>query len=1108
MSVGVGSGGVANGSAKVGGFTNGSVSDGVKTSTLVGSTSALTNVEAQSDAWGKFIPMTWGFVRVGGALIWGSPYYKNIDEFRNSTQYTATSYQSGVVVGTEIIENGVSNTEVTTYFIDLAYSIGFEGDTRTTRRMKRVRVNGVAVYDAETSYIAPGIGFSIRQGGSASIDPVMAKYPDTGIYWYPGQTYIIFDRFPLANYGGALPQSVDIEFYLDEVGEDGITEVFPTHAGDRYNRSAFWIGQKVRKMYHYLSDVGDNGTLFVYDLDSGERLDDVPLIGDGAAQFHSIGHTTVALGESASGRDAEIGMIATQDVNGYFAIDLVNGYVIPVATGTMLNLQYLDGDGTFAKFIGANFDNNSAFRVLRISRVSGGLVSEFSSLAGPFSRAGDTVYSTDEAGNFTVALGQLAYVYLDGEFRSIPVETMADGDSIVDVLCYEGDAILLTNRNGTQWLERYTPFARTYITPAVNLAFKNGGGINNRVERHGTNDTGVWGNVGNSFFVIADLRSGQVRRYEYGVAGNGVWDSTSRQFVYWDDTAGSAHSFQYGPNSNGQGISLFSFMQSLMAFSGKYQLSQIINDGIDDLVLGAFINEQVDVNALLADICTAYRIERQDTADTVTFYRNRNLDGGLTIAATIPIDELVVDSSAGGALVSSRKSTSTTPSAVTLKFIDPDNEFKTNTVTYTRPDAVDTSTTANVNLPFVMTVQSANELAQAAVSASRELVETHTFKLPPKYAYLEKSDIVRIVGNTFITNIRITQNDLGGDFTTSCEGETVAIKLNITPSKPILPPRATTSTTTLATVAYLFDTPTLAIEDDTGDDSFVQYDVLAPAKAGMWDGAYLARIPETGDPSTLFHVYGPSTCAIFKASNALGNLRWQTDPMALTGVLSGTYLPARNSTKAQIDADGKRNIAWYGADGRWEIIQFQSIINGVMSGIVRGLRGTEIYCGRHVIGDLVIIPEFGIAIEHRPVADIGHPETYKAVTDGSSYSTTSATPARTPTGASLRPFAPSRVKAVRDAGSGDVQISWNRRDRKGSGWGHPLPVSDDHGFQVEVVSGAVVVRTIAAGASPAVYAAADQATDGTASAAVLKLRVAQIGALGPGFTETRDINVG
>jgi hypothetical protein len=91
-------------------------------------------------------------------------------------------------------------------------------------------------------------------------------------------------------------------------------------------------------------------------------------------------------------------------------------------------------------------------------------------------------------------------------------------------------------------------------------------------------------------------------------------------------------------------------------------------------------------------------------------------------------------------------------------------------------------------------------------------------------------------------------------------------------------------------------------------------------------------------------------------------------------------------------------------------------------------------------------------------------------------------------------------RAVRD-GSG-VTIHWIRRTRAdGDSWTGEVPLGEDsEGYEVDIVSGVTVVRTLSTITPSVLYAAADELADFDAAQSSLTVRVTQLSAtVGRGF---------
>jgi hypothetical protein len=83
----------------------------------------------------------------------------------------------------------------------------------------------------------------------------------------------------------------------------------------------------------------------------------------------------------------------------------------------------------------------------------------------------------------------------------------------------------------------------------------------------------------------------------------------------------------------------------------------------------------------------------------------------------------------------------------------------------------------------------------------------------------------------------------------------------------------------------------------------------------------------------------------------------------------------------------------------------------------------------------------------------------------------------TPHATALMPLAPVHLKARRDASG--VTLSWTRRTRRGGdSWGAEVPLGEEReSYEIDVMAGTSVVRTLTADGPSALYAAADEIAD-------------------------------
>jgi hypothetical protein len=200
--------------------------------------------------------------------------------------------------------------------------------------------------------------------------------------------------------------------------------------------------------------------------------------------------------------------------------------------------------------------------------------------------------------------------------------------------------------------------------------------------------------------------------------------------------------------------------------------------------------------------------------------------------------------------------------------------------------------------------------------------------------------------------------------------------------------------------------------------------------------------------------------------------------------------PLTSVAEADIDADPTLNLAAFGADGRWEYLNFttatlESDGSYTLSGLKRGRRGTEANVGNHAVHDVFVLLDSRVSDE-RGVSDIGDTLSFKVqapLRDIDSAPTISLGY----DAVCLKPYAPCRLRAVKDT---DATISWVRRTRLGGAWvgGSTIPLSEDsEAYEVDIYSGVTFKRTLSSSSQSVTYSAANMATDGTTAGFTAKV---------------------
>jgi hypothetical protein len=255
---------------------------------------------------------------------------------------------------------------------------------------------------------------------------------------------------------------------------------------------------------------------------------------------------------------------------------------------------------------------------------------------------------------------------------------------------------------------------------------------------------------------------------------------------------------------------------------------------------------------------------------------------------------------------------------------------------------------------------------------------------------------------------------------------------------------------------YLTDTNFRGATILRSADGGASYTSLGPVGVATPMG-YLLQTPGATEPYTIW-----DEVTVLRVQMQYGELESRTESAVLNGA----------------------NSAAIGAHGRWEIVQFRDaefLGEGIwlLSGLLRGRRGTERNIGVSVMGDrFVMLSAGGLIRLPLNVADIGATRLYKIVAAGTRFG--DAEPQEfTGTGEALRPFSPVHLKASREADD-DIEITWVRRGRIGQTLqsGTEMALSEEsEAYEVDILVADEVVRTIETTTPEAIYTAAEQAED-------------------------------
>jgi hypothetical protein len=173
------------------------------------------------------------------------------------------------------------------------------------------------------------------------------------------------------------------------------------------------------------------------------------------------------------------------------------------------------------------------------------------------------------------------------------------------------------------------------------------------------------------------------------------------------------------------------------------------------------------------------------------------------------------------------------------------------------------------------------------------------------------------------------------------------------------------------------------------------------------------------------------------------------------------------------------------AEGDWEIIQFLNaalvdVQTYELSGLLRGQFGTEGAMGDALAaGAPFVLLDGAVTRVRLQESELKLPLNWRYGPGNRDIGDDSyVTASFAYQGLGRRPLSPVHIRGVRAAG--DLQISWIRRTRTGGdNWELPeVPLGEDaEAYEIDILDGGVVKRTISASTPSAVYASVDQIAD-------------------------------
>jgi hypothetical protein len=552
--------------------------------------------------------------------------------------------------------------------------------------------------------------------------------------------------------------------------------------------------------------------------------------------------------------------------------------------------------------------------------------------------------------------------------------------------------------------------------------------------------------------------------------------------TYWGD----GDNWPLGHWINGRlgGASLDELVAQILTDQGftKFDAS-----GLTGTVPGYVIDDTMSARDALQPLELAYFFDSIESSGEIVF-RHR---GRAAAQMMLTADDLVEEQPEDALYELTRGQETDLPASAKVRYISSADVYP-QAVAEARRLTGASGRVAEADLPIVLDDGQAGSLVESWLYETWAARESATFKLPPSTLALEPGDVVAvdIAGrNRLLRLTDVTERGVREIAALSIDPD-VYDKIDASPRPSPQPAPVQAG----SPAVLLMDLPL--------------WNPLADAQSGYvaamqkpWPGSVaIYASPQTTGYQLKAIASAPATLGVTLDALASG-------PEGLIDHRARVRVRLTNGTLASADLvtmlGGSNLAAVKDAAGDWEIIQFltATLVDAQtyeLSGLLRGQFGTEsamsepLAAGAQFVvldGAMTRIPLQGSELKlpfnwrygpgNRDIGDASY------VTAPFAYQ-----------GLGLRPLSPVHVKGVR--ASGDLSISWIRRTRSGGdNWELPeVPLGEDtESYEIDILDGTNVKRTIFASLPTALYSSADQIADFGSTQSSVSLKVYQTNTL-------------